>query len=44
MNLFAFDRNIFNPHAGKMRWGNHDGWCFEIRLFGFTFLIARGAR
>ena len=42
--IFPFDRNIFNPHAGKMSWGNHDGWRFELRLFGLTFAIERGAR
>lgn len=44
MRLFAFDSAIFNPRAGKMTWGNHDGWCFEIRLFGLTFMVAKGAR
>lgn len=43
-SLFAFDRQIWNPRAGKMSWGNHDGWCIELKLLGFTFIIARGGR
>jgi hypothetical protein len=44
LSLFAVDRQIWNPRAGKMSWGGHDGWCFELRLFGFTFIFASGAR
>jgi hypothetical protein len=45
MHLFAFDRSIFNPRAGKMtNWAEREGWRFEFRLFGLTFAIEKGAR